>query len=66
MDKDKITKKKKLTEEELVREKMKMEIAEELGLTDKVNSLGWGGLTASETGKIGGIMNRRNRQKKNS
>lgn len=55
--------KKKLTEEELAREKMKMEIAEELGLTDKVNSLGWGGLTASETGKIGGIMNRRNRKK---
>ena len=33
---------------------MKMEIAEELGLTEKVEKLGWGGLTAKETGRIGG------------
>lgn len=35
---------------------MKLEIAKELGLMDKVESLGWGGLTAKETGRIGGIM----------
>ncbi|MDD5795237.1 MAG: small, acid-soluble spore protein, alpha/beta type [Clostridiales bacterium] len=55
--------KKKLTKEELEREKMKFEIAEELGLMDKVKDLGWGGLTASETGRIGGIMNKRRKKK---
>nr|WP_192929730.1 small, acid-soluble spore protein, alpha/beta type [Alkaliphilus serpentinus] len=35
---------------------MKYEIAEELGLIDKVKKLGWGGLTAKETGRIGGLM----------
>ncbi|KAB3535405.1 small, acid-soluble spore protein, alpha/beta type [Alkaliphilus pronyensis] len=35
---------------------MKYEIAEELGLIDKVKRLGWGGLTAKETGRIGGLM----------
>lgn len=35
---------------------MKLEIAKELGLMDKVETLGWGGLTAKETGRIGGIM----------
>jgi small acid-soluble spore protein F (minor alpha/beta-type SASP) len=29
---------------------MKYEIAEELGLIDKLKRLGWGGLTAKETG----------------
>ena len=31
-----------------MREKIKYEIAEELGLIDKVNELGWSGLTAEE------------------
>jgi len=35
---------------------MKYEIAEEQGLIDKIKRLGWGGLTAKETGRIGGIM----------
>lgn len=35
---------------------MKYEIAEELGLLEKVKCVGWGGLTAKETGRIGGIM----------
>lgn len=43
---------------------MKYEIAEELGLIDKVKRLGWGGLTAKETGRIGGIMTVRKKQKK--
>ncbi|NLC45359.1 MAG: small, acid-soluble spore protein, alpha/beta type [Clostridiales bacterium] len=38
---------------------VKMEIAEELGLLDKVKEYGWGGLSAKETGKIGGLMARR-------
>ncbi len=40
-------------------EKLKYEIAEELGLLEKVNENGWKGLTAKETGRIGGIMTRR-------
>jgi len=35
---------------------MKLEIAKEIGLMDKIEALGWGGLTAKETGRIGGIM----------
>ncbi len=50
---------KELTESEKMREKMKYEIAEELGLTDKVKREGWGGLSAEETGRIGGIMAKR-------
>lgn len=42
-------------------ESLKYEIAEELGLTEKVRQLGWKGLSAKETGKIGGIMTKRKR-----
>jgi len=35
---------------------MKYEIAEELGLLDKVKEGGWKNLTARESGRIGGIM----------
>lgn len=45
-------------------DKMKYEIAEELGLIDKVQELGWGGLTAKETGRIGGIMTVRKKKNK--
>jgi small acid-soluble spore protein F (minor alpha/beta-type SASP) len=57
--KAKIKANKELTEEEQMREKMKYEIAEELGLTDKVRKEGWGGLSAGETGRIGGLMAKR-------
>lgn len=40
-------------------EKMKYEIAEELGLLDRVEKYGWKSLTAKETGRIGGLMNKR-------
>ncbi|AEB75614.1 small, acid-soluble spore protein, alpha/beta type [Clostridium botulinum] len=53
-----------LTELEKLREKVKYEIAEELGLKDKVDKEGWGGLTAEETGRIGGIMTKRKRTMK--
>ena len=43
---------------------MKMEIAEEIGLMDKVEAMGWGGLTAKETGRIGGIMTARKKKGK--
>lgn len=47
-----------LTEEE----KIKYEIAEELGVLDKVLESGWKSLSAKETGRIGGLMTRRRRQ----
>ncbi len=43
-------------------ERMKYEIADELGLLDKVLNSGWKTLTAKETGKIGGIVTKRRRQ----
>lgn len=45
-------------------DRMKYEIAQELGLLDKVKELGWKALTAKETGRIGGLMTRRKREKK--
>lgn len=53
---------KELTPSEKLREKMKYEIAEELGLIDKVKDRGWSALTSEETGRIGGIMTRRKRE----
>lgn len=44
-----------LTEEE----KMKYEIADELGLLDKVMKDGWKSLSSKETGRIGGILARK-------
>ncbi|MDC7289490.1 alpha/beta-type small acid-soluble spore protein [Blautia schinkii] len=48
-----------LTEEE----KMKYEIAEELGVLDKVLEGGWKSLSAKETGRIGGLMTRKRKAK---
>ena len=60
--KAKLKSNKELTKEEIQREKIKYEIAEELGLKDKVDSLGWGGLTAEDTWRIGGIMTKRKKE----
>ena len=49
---------KPLTENDI----MKYEIAEELGLLDKVNSTGWKSLTAKESGRIGGILGKRKKE----
>lgn len=57
--KSKLKSNRELTKDELLREKIKYEIAEELGLRDKVDQYGWGGLSAEETGRIGGIMTKR-------
>ncbi|MEG0051121.1 MAG: small, acid-soluble spore protein, alpha/beta type [Terrisporobacter sp.] len=43
---------------------MKYEIAQELGLLDKVDEKGWAGLTAKEAGRIGGILTSKKRQLK--
>lgn len=48
-------------------EKMKYELAEELGYLDKVMAEGWRSLTAKESGRIGGLMTKRKKEmKKNS
>lgn len=60
--KAKIKSNRELSEGEKLREKMKYEIAKELGLSDKVDQYGWGGLTAEETGRIGGIMTKTKKQ----
>lgn len=38
---------------------LKMEIAAELGLDQKVKQDGWGSLTSAESGRIGGIITQR-------
>lgn len=43
-------------------DKMKYEIAEELGLLEKVKEQGWKSLSAKETGRIGGLMTRKKRE----
>ncbi|MCI9490809.1 small, acid-soluble spore protein, alpha/beta type [Lachnospiraceae bacterium 48-42] len=56
--KDKPIRLEELTKEELV----KYEIAEELGLLDRVLSDGWRSLSSKETGRIGGLLARRKRE----
>lgn len=45
-----------------IEDQWKYEIAAELGLADKVEQFGWGGLTAKETGRIGGLITVRKKQ----
>lgn len=60
-------KKEKLIWDELSPDdKMKYEIAQELGLLEKVKELGWKSLSAKETGRIGGLMTKKKREIKNS
>lgn len=52
-----------LAGELLPEDKMKYEIAEEMGLLDKVLKEGCKSLSAKETGRIGGLMTKRKREK---
>ncbi|NLI90232.1 MAG: small, acid-soluble spore protein, alpha/beta type [Epulopiscium sp.] len=45
-------------------QKMKLEIASELGLLEKVQRDGWKSLSSKETGRIGGLMTKRKREMK--
>ncbi|HHX11555.1 MAG TPA: small, acid-soluble spore protein, alpha/beta type [Clostridiales bacterium] len=45
-------------------EKMKYEIAKELGYLDKVMTTGWKSLTAKESGRIGGLMTKKRYEEK--
>lgn len=42
-----------------IQEQMKYEIANEIGVFDKVIKYGWGSLSSKESGKIGGILARK-------
>jgi len=49
-----------LTEKDL----LKMEIARELGIWDRVEKEGWGSLSNAECGRVGGIMKKRLKEMK--
>ena len=55
---------KKKEKVETMADKLKLEIAEELGLTEKIKEVGWAGLTAKESGRIGGLITVRKKQMK--
>lgn len=60
--KAKLKSNRELSDIEKLREEIKYEIADELGLSEKVKRVGWSGLTAEETGRIGGIMTKRKKK----
>ncbi|WP_340162568.1 small, acid-soluble spore protein, alpha/beta type [Thermoclostridium caenicola] len=43
-------------------EQLKLEIAKELGLYDKIMAHGWKSLSPKETGRIGGILSRKKKK----
>ncbi|HOV70018.1 MAG TPA: small, acid-soluble spore protein, alpha/beta type [Clostridia bacterium] len=45
---------------------LKIEIAEHLGYSKKLAENGWGGLTAKETGRIGGCLSRFLKERENN
>ena len=47
-------------------EKLKYEIAEELGLLDRVMADGWRSLSSKETGRIGGLMTKKRKEQKDA
>ena len=60
-----MSKKKKIDLHKLTpEEELKYEIAEELGLLDRVMKDGWKSLSAKETGRVGGLMTRRKKEMK--
>lgn len=54
--------KRELTAAEKAAEIQKCEIAKELGLWEKVERVGFRGLSSRESGKIGGIISKRKRE----
>ena len=51
---------------EIAEDSLKYEIAEEPGLFDKIMQVGCAGLTAKESGRIGGILTARRRERANN
>ena len=65
MKKEEINNKEKLFDALSPQEKMKLEVAEELGLLEKIKAGGWKALSAKETGQIGGkVANKKREQNK--
>ena len=44
-------------------EQLKLEIARELGLLEKIQAEGWKSLSSKETGRIGGLLSRKKKAK---
>ncbi len=55
---------KKAEETESPLYRLKVEGAQALGLWEKVQSVGWGGLSAAESGRVGGYITRVRRQQR--
>ncbi len=45
------------------KERAKYELAQELGLLERVKDVGWAGLSAKETGRIGGLIGQESRRR---
>jgi hypothetical protein len=45
-------------------DRIKYEVADELGLLEKVRESGWKSLTAKESGRLGGLIARKKREQK--
>lgn len=45
-------------------ERLKYEVARELGLLPKLKQVGWAGLSAAESGRIGGLLGAKKRRKR--
>ena len=58
-----MAKNKKKDKQPTLEDLLKYEIATDLGLSEKVDREGWGGLTAQETGRIGGMLSSKRREK---
>ncbi len=44
-------------------QRKKYQLAQDLGLLERVKEVGWAGLSAKETGRIGGLIGQGNRKK---
>lgn len=56
--------KEKTTVDDLTLLEIKLEVAYEIGLAEKVRKLGWSGLSAKEAGRLGGLITQRIRKLK--
>ncbi len=45
-------------------ERLKYQVAQELGLTEKLLRVGWAGLTPAESGRIGGLCSARKKKQR--
>ena len=62
VEQEKVSNKEKLFDALTEDQKMKLEIASELGLLERVQKDGWKSLSSKETGRIGGLMTKKKRE----